>query len=152
MGDQGVAGRRASLARKLYFDVDITGGSSVTFALTPEFATTPGDRWGGLLAPLPACDGNSNAKIKRAGEITAIFAPNAGTSTLPPRTDFLQGRLDTTPGAVAPFFTAGATGTAVVPGKAGRSAVFVHNPRFKLFSTTITSGILYIQRQHSIEV
>jgi hypothetical protein len=66
--------------------------------------------------------------------------------------DFLRNGTDQ-----APYYTAGGLGTTPVPAKAGSSAVFCTHPRVRIIASGMTSGevirgVLYIQRQHSIEV
>ena len=66
--------------------------------------------------------------------------------------DFLRNGTDQ-----APYFTAGGLGTTPVPAKAGSTAVFTTHPRVRIIASGLTAtevirGVLYIQRQHSIEV
>lgn len=139
-------------ARKLYFDITISGNDSAIVELTEESASTPGDRWGAVLPTLTPCNGNSPARKKQQQEITAIFVPQgvaAGSTTFMPNFDV---RFVDSNETAAPFYTAGTTGTTVVAAKAGRSAVFLRNPRIQIRSSASVQGTLYVQRQHSIEV
>lgn len=56
----------------------------------------------------------------------------------------------------APYFTAGGAGNTSIPTKAGSSAAFVRDPRVRvqanLGSGEVIRGVLYLQRQHTIEV
>jgi hypothetical protein len=137
-------------ARKLYFDIAITGADSAIVPLTEESTTTTADRFGALLPTLAPLNGNSPARKKQANEITAVFVPrvHSGAATTPGYIVEFVDSNDT----VSPFYTAGTTGTTLVSAKGGASAVFLRNPRVRIQSSATISGTLYVQRQHSIEV
>jgi hypothetical protein len=149
----------AAKARKLYFDYSFTGAAtSQEIKLTPEYATTPGDRFGALLESLPALLGTSQPKSLRQNEITAIAVPSAQSADTSILLQFNggvnDGSFENNP---APFYANSGTGTTQVAGKAGQSAVFVRNPRVLLTAMTTGGsgtfrGTLIVQRQHSIEV
>lgn len=68
------------------------------------------------------------------------------------RIDYLRNGTDQ-----APYFTAGGVGTTPVAAKAGSSAVFCTHPRVRIVASGMTSGevirgVLYVQRQHTIEI
>lgn len=146
-------------AKKLYFDINLSAGSSSIIKLTAEDATTDGDRWGNLLASRPALNGNATGKQKAANEITAIFVPIGGATNFPSAqsvdTLFAVGFVNTT-GASASFFDNGGnhTGTNPVAALAGVTSVFTSKPRVKIKMVATSGtyrGTLYIQQQHSIE-
>jgi hypothetical protein len=142
-------------AKKLYFDVALTFGSSSIIKLTAEDSTTPGDRFGNLLAARAALNGLATGKQKAANEITAIYQPaDSGAQGVACLfgVDFVN-----TTGAPAPFYdnAGNHTGTHAVADLAGASAVFSAKPRVKIIARASSGsyfGTLYIQQQHSIEV
>lgn len=161
---------------KLYFDVNLPATRvSQTFLCTQFTAGTPGDRYGGLLQVLEACTGSSPATQKALREVGAWYQPAAIAAqnvTTPINEAFGAAFIGPTANKNAasaltglPYLTVGGSAVAA---KAGHSAVFgtTGSPRhfgvqvFKVraasgigFGGTISShGVLYVQRQHSLEV
>lgn len=141
-------------AKKLYFDISLTFGSSSIIKLTAEDSTVPGDRWGNLLPSRPALGGGAPAKTLAAHEITAIFVPIGGATNFPSTqtVPFMMaiGFVNTT-GVAATFFDSAG---AAVAAKAGLTANFTAKPRVKVKAVASSGtyrGTLYIQQQHSIE-
>lgn len=147
--------------KKLYFDVVLAAThTSQTFACTPFRTGLAGDRYGALLLALEALTGSGNQAAMERNEVAAWFQPTA----MPAATAVgfnvvfvgptVGDNLSTTS---LPFMTAGST----VATKAGHSAVFGTAGSLRNFSvkvakqravTAAVSGVLYVQRQHSIEV
>lgn len=141
-------------AKKLYFDINLSAGSSSIIKLTAEDSTVDGDRWGNLLASRPALGGGASPKTQAAHEITAIFQPIGGVTNFPSAQSvdvlFAVGFVNTT-GASAPFLDSAGSPVAA---KAGITANFTAKPRVKIkmvASSGTYRGCLYIQTQHSIE-
>lgn len=151
--------------KKLYFDLSYTFTvsqrvSTVTAFQITQNASGPFDRYGGLLSQLPVITGGSPADIKRQNAVSAWFAETSGTKILD-NTSCIQTtaavrfvRSDgTTP---ITYLTAGG-GT--VAAKAGTDAVYSQNPfvQVRLYRESVGvtmsgAGVLYVQKQHSIEV
>jgi hypothetical protein len=148
--------------KKLYFDVQFTATRrSQTFACTPFRTGLPGDRFGAFLSPLEACTGSSPGGVAQSREVGAWFQP----SSLPASTALGFDVMFVAPTvgnniAVSglPFLTAGGAG---VSAKLGQSAIFGTAGQLRQFSvfvakqrvvTAAATGVLYVQRQHGIEV
>ena len=143
---------------------------------------TGGDRYGALLSDLEPLTGGAPADVKRRYDVAAWFQPFGGQAfntfagtpkgddpspTLTARViiDFVtattnQGPpISTATGAVGlPYFTAGG---ATVPDKCGTSPIFTRHfgVRIRIFRTAptvlqtfTTHGVVFVQRQHSIEI
>jgi hypothetical protein len=160
----------ATKRKKLYFDFSI--GINATRAIFPATQFTSsltGDRYGGLLDALEACTGSSPADIKRRNEVTAVaqrtsvvynnsMVSTGGNFSV----QFIQPTTGNGTGPVTPlpFMSPGVLFT---DGKDGNSAVFGVAGTPRHFSVvvrrmpgggvgTTARGVLYVQRQHSIEV
>lgn len=140
----------ATKAKKLYFDFSVSPAvdNSQVFKLTAETDTTPGDRFGALLATMPPLTGDDQGKTLRAAEVTALIQSASQTLDTSLLVEFVDENDNPTP-----FYD---TATHAVAAKAGHSAVFVQHPRVKISVPFVTSGTfrgtLIVQRQHSIEV
>jgi hypothetical protein len=137
----------ASKAKKLYFDLTgalaVTAGDSQIIKLTEETETTPTDRFGNLLAEVPAATSVTPVQVRQRNEVTAIFMPR--TSGAVPVASTITVQFVDSSNNLSP-----AVGTA----PAGASAVGLQNPCAKVTfigGSGSVSGVLYIQRQHSIE-
>jgi len=148
-------------ARKLYFDVAFTATQNVqVFACTPFRTGLVGDRFGALMAALQACTGSTPQEVKQRNEVTAWFQTTQATvgTVIPFNILFVGPTVGTNINPTTlPFLTQGGT----VSAKNGHSAVFGTAGSLRHFSvkvskykttTGVASGILYVQRQHSIEV
>ena len=160
-------------SKKLYFDVLLADASTnASFPCTHIVASTPGDRYGCLLPALHALTGSAPSGVKRAAVVSAWFAPNALASTN--TTSPLNGALfsvrfvqptsrwiNQTGLQALPYLTVGG---ASVPNNAGHEAIYGTAGSIRHFScqvrkllapaggTVSVHGVLYVQRQHSIEV
>jgi len=154
--------------KKLYFDFSIGGGATrAIFPLTQFRAgLTCGDRHGGVLERLEAVTGSSTGK--RAREVMAWAVP-AGNSTNNSTitsgagamfyVDFIGATSGNGTGGISrlPFLTVGGT----VFQKAGHSAIYgtggiIRDAAVRVrrtgTSATTVHGVLYVQRQHSMEI
>lgn len=153
------------MANKLYFDVHLSGSQTNRSVLATAFtAGSPGDRYGSLLQPLESCTTDSPLGVQRSRAVSAWFQPvaiegqNATTSTnLAFAVRFVQ---PTVPGANQSGLQSlqgvgfNADGAEAIYGTAGTLRNFsVQVQKRKAAGGTISvSGVLYVQRQHSIEV
>lgn len=171
-----MASNQGNRSRKLYFDVILPATrNSQTFLCTQYTAGTPGDRYGCLLTVQQSATGSTPPTKKRALAVSAWFQPSAVTPqnvTTPINEMFATAFIAPTANknsstalAGLPYLTVGGT---AVANKAGNEAIFgtAGTARhfgvqvFKVraasgigFGGTITShGVLYVQRQHSVEV
>lgn len=167
--------------KKLYFDVSFqTGPSGTTMMASPQKLVFPctqfranytgGDRYGALLDDLPALTGGSDRNAKRRNEVAAWFQPYSGyantgdsptsnaTNIGQVRLDFVQATTNATGASPLPYLTAGGT---QITNKYGMTPVFTRHfgvrvQRFGLVGPLgdvfTTHGILYVHRQHSIEI
>lgn len=152
--------------RKLYFDVAMhTGVTSAAFLCTQFTAGTPGDRYGSLLQAALAATGSTPPGIKQKLAVSAWFQPsqvNGAASTISDYfpVDFVGANLTSR----LPYLT---VGNAAVATKAGQEAIYsvtsgiardfgvrVRKVRASGTADSLVSvnGVLYVQRQHSIEV
>jgi hypothetical protein len=133
--------------KKLYFDMFVDGTApsalysrSVAKQCTPINPSTPGDRYGGLLDALPALVASSPNEIKRRNSVAAWF-----------QCAQVQGAVL---GACVDFIPAG--GSATVPTAVFTNPIYTRNFRARLkvgfFGMGSVRGVLYVQRQHSIEI
>jgi len=161
--------------RKLYFDIAFNrAATNVVVPCTQITNGTPGDRYGGLLATLEACQGGTPSAIKAKNAVSAWFQPNfislsnASNAALGPKpfaVDFVSPKAAGTnvTATALPYLTGTANGgVTVVAALAGHEAIYsitAGTPRN--FSCRVrrpgasgvsVSGTLYVQRQHSIEV
>jgi hypothetical protein len=160
----------ATKRKKLYFDFSIgINATRQIFPATQFTSSLTGDRYGGLLDALEACTGSSPADIKRRNEVSAwvqrtaqVYSntPMATSGQLSVQFVYPTSGNGTGPVVPLPFMTPGFTFT---DGKDGSSAVFgvagtprhfsivVRRPSNANIASTVR-GVLYVQRQHSIEV
>lgn len=165
-------------ALKLYFDVTMADAiTNAVFPCTQITNGTPGDRYGHLLDVNEACIGGTPPQVKARRAVSAWFQPvgSAGLNATTPLAFLYDVRFvqptsaGTNKAALLglPFFT-GAT-TTTVPGKIGAEAIYGTNGSLRHFAVQVQKrhntgagviglgtlsvhGVLYVQRQHSIEV
>lgn len=150
--------------KKLYFDVVLTrqGGSTSDASLVVNRCTGgalantyAGDRDGGVLDDFPALSASSANALKRKSEVSAWFAatslsfPTVAGAVAPALVDFVQ-------------WTSVASGATPLPSSgstpSGATAIVTRHfgVRVRAFRTLtgnfILKGVLYVQRQHTIEV
>ena len=171
-----MASNFGNTSRKLYFDVILPATrNSQSFLCTQYTAGTPGDRYGALLKSVQAVTGSSSPTTKRARAVSAWFQPSAVTAqnvTTPINQLFAVAFVNPTLNANYSTALAGlpyrTVGGAAVTNKEGNEAIYgtagiqrhFSVQVFKVraasgigFGGTISShGVLYVQRQHSIEV
>jgi hypothetical protein len=156
-------------AKKLYFDVLLTATrSSQSFLCTQFTAGTPGDRYGSLLKALEACTASTPAGVRQQRAVGAWFAASfygpQNTTTAQPRvtTTFVQPTANGNNLSLTslPYVTSGGT----VANKIGQTATdSVTSGVLRHFGVQVSKtnlpggtvsvrGVLYVQRQHSIEV
>jgi len=157
--------------KKLYFDVTMgTTWTNAAFPCTQITNGTPGDRYGNLMAALPALTGSASPSVKAQNSVCAWFQPNSAgvTAAAPWAADFIQatatmvrGPQGTLAGVHAlRYLTVGNTAVAQFSGHdaiysvAGAGAPLHFAVRLRRRGTALctVSGTLYVQRQHSIEV
>jgi hypothetical protein len=158
-------------SKKLYFDVLLADASTnASFPCTQIVASTPGDRYGCLLEAAIALTGSAASGKKRANAVSAWFEPSAfalENATTP--VDFLFSTRFVQPTSrginqtglqALPYLTVGG---ASVPNNAGHEAIYGTAGSVRHFSVQVRKltlaggalsvhGVLYVQRQHSIEV
>jgi hypothetical protein len=165
-------------AKKLYFNLTWAGGatSGAGAAVTKFIPCTPfrasvtiGDRYGSLLEALAAVTGNSPNQVKRAGAVEAWFvlsdnnAVGRTTVTTGVAIDFVAPTLQVTGNTdlvpLLPYLSIDGTsvlrnkGKDTIYGTLGQPRHFSIRVRRTVAPSTATlSGVLYVARQHSIEV
>ena len=160
-----------SKVKKLYFDADVEVGTGASagqsfFNCTRVTAGTPAsDRYGNFLDALAALTGGSPLGLKNRNTISAVFSP-VNEPEQPFIRDGIWPMLDFVAAAPA-VLTFGDPGLPFqIPGggtdlsKAGYDAIYTRNFRVRMRvrlgvvapSTMHVRGIIYVQRQHSIEV
>ncbi len=171
-----MSANQGNRSKKLYFDVylggDGDGGvlTNQTFLCTQFTAGTPGDRYGCLLQAAENCTGSTPANTKRSRAVSAWFQPSAISvaNTTTPATmlgvQFVQPTSNGTNKAALtalPYLTVGGSSVAT---KAGNEAIYGTAGSLRHFSVRVrrgvgqaggnvtVAGVLYVQRQHSIEV
>lgn len=158
--------------RKLYFD--ITFNKVTTNAVVPctqITAGTTGDRYGGLLQTVEACQGATPSALKAKAAVSAWFQSNLivlSNATSVARAfavDFVSpkaGGINVTATSL-PYLTGTAGGgITTIAGFAGHEAIysitagiqrhFACRVRRSINVAVSVSGTLYVQRQHTIEV
>jgi hypothetical protein len=159
-------------ARKLYFNISWASGSTLSTKIIPctpfRNSVTIGDRYGALLEALPALTGNSPNTTKERNSVTAFFTPRSG-GTNPPTSaggpvyvDFVGATLAQTGNnfstQLLPYLSLDGTsvarnrGTDTIYGTMGQPRQFAVRLRRPALTTASFSGVLYIGRNHSIEV
>lgn len=158
-----MAANQGNKVKKLYFDVSLAA-TNQTFMCTQFTQGTPGDRYGALLPVLEALTGSSPALAKQRSTTKAYFIPtNQYASFNLPYVNFIGPTSNGTGKgflAYLPFMTAGS----VVAAKAGHEAIYGTggaSRHFAVFLRSVTAtfgegqvitGVLCVERQHSIEV
>lgn len=154
--------------KKLYFDFSIGGAATRAIFPATQFRAglTCGDRHGGVLDRLEAMTGSTPGHRQR--EVSAWAQPvgnatnssaitsGAGASLY---VDFIGATSGNGTGAISrlPFLTVGGTvfqkaGHSAVYGTAGIIRDFAIRVRRTGTSGTTIHGVLYVQRQHSLEI
>lgn len=157
--------------RKLYFDfsLDPTATRAIFPATQFRAGVTCGDRFGAVLDRLEALTGSSPSRTKEQREVTAWAVAVGDAINSAPITfaaaaalyvDFIGATIGNGGGGISrlPFLTVGST----VFLKAGHSAVFGTTGIIRDFAVRVRRpnattgvtmhGVLYVQRQHSMEV
>lgn len=158
-------------AKKLYFNITWAAGATLSTKIVPctpfRSSVTIGDRYGSLLEPLAALTGNTPNGIKRANGVEAWFVPRSGGSNPPTSAggpvyvDFVGATLGQTgnfTSMLLPYLSfdgssvARNRGTDTIYGTLGQPRNFSVRLRRPATTTASFSGVLYVARQHSIEV
>lgn len=160
-------------SKKLYFNVTWAAGVTASHKFVPctpfRSSVTFGDRYGSLLEPLAALTGNSPNANKRAAAVSAWFVPSQGTAgTITsaggplPLLDFVAPTFSVTGNSTAvpllPYLSIDGTsvlrnkGKDTIYGTLGQPRHFSIRLERPITATATFSGVLYVARQHSIEV
>ena len=148
--------------KKLYFDVDLTTSAAAIFPCTQFRISYAGDNFGGVLDDLPPLTSASPAESKRRNSVCAWFQPTDGQvlanyadATLPISVNDRNQRVyvrfvAATTSVAAPTDL---TFSGLLPGSSpiGTRHFAVYVARDNSISATVR-GVLYVQRQHSIEI
>lgn len=155
--------------RKLYYDFSIGGGATRAIVPVTQFRAglTCGDRYGAVLSRLEALTGSSPVANKERNAVMA-WAALAGNSQAgntitsvgaPVWVDFIGATSGNGTGAITrlPYFTVGGTlfqkpGQEAIYGTAGSIRDIAIRVRRTGTGATTLRGVLYVQRQHSMEV
>jgi hypothetical protein len=158
-----MASNLGNKAKKLYFDVALTA-TNQSFLCTQFAPTTPGDRYGSLLAALENCTGGTVSKIKQSRAVRAYFVPgNAFTGKNMPAVNFVQPTVNGTGKGALTFLPYMTSPGATIAGFAGHEAIYGTAGSVRHFSVLLqastvlgegesVNGVLCVERQHSIEV
>lgn len=159
-------------AKKLYFNITWAAGATAPTKFIPctpfRPSVTIGDRYGSLLQVLEALTGNAPNTLKRAGGVEAWFIPSEGTANLltsgggPVFLDFVAPTLAVSGNSNAvpllPYLSLDGSSVArnrgkdTIYGTLGTQRHFSVRLRRPITSNATFSGVLYVARQHSIEV
>lgn len=159
-------------SKKLYFNLTWAAGVTTITKFIPctpfRPSVTLGDRYGSLLEPLAALTGNSPNTSKRNNAVTAWFSPSqdnimgGSSGTLGVALDFVAPTLNvignTNLVPLLPYLSLDGSsvlrnrGKDTIYGTLGQQRHFSVRARRPAASTSTLSGILYVARQHSIEV
>lgn len=163
-------------AKKLYFNISWPTGATLSTKFVPctpfRSSVTLGDRYGALLQALPALTGNSPNANKERNAVTAVYVPRTGTTPANPTStgqsvvyvDFCAPTLGFAAGTnvslvpLLPYLSFGGTsvsrniGTETIYGTLGQPRHFSVRLRRNASNTTSMAGVLYVSRNHSIEV
>ena len=150
--------------RKLYFDVFVASpGTGAIFACTQPLARPTWaaqysrERTHSYLDSLPALTGSAPFSMRARNETSAWFVRTTACGALLGQqamvgTFFVGWVSQTVTGTKLPFLTVGG----VVAAKAGQSSVFTRDFAIRLQRlnniTGDIKGMIYVQRQHSVEV
>jgi len=164
--------------KKLYFDVDLTGATrGLAFPCTQFRQSYNGDLYGGVLDDLPALVVGSPAARKRLHSVAAWFSPLSGQLAINAAADAFPGNTGINQRVYVRFIAAT---TGFVKGIANPASIsvittdgLVFAPQLKgstpigtrhfsvlvirdvdanLVTSATVRGVLYVQRQHSIEI
>ena len=164
--------------KKLYFDVDLTGATrGLAFPCTQFRQTYNGDLYGGVLDDLPALVVGSPAVRKRLHSVAAWFSPLSGerarvnvTTGEVARTGLNQRVyvkfIAATAGFVKGIGDSASIGFATTDGLIFApqlqgstpigtrhfSVLVIRDVTANLVTSATVRGVLYVQRQHSIEI
>ncbi len=159
-------------SKKLYFNITWAAGVTAAHKFIPitpfRSSVTFGDRYGSLLEPLAALTGNSPNQNKRANAVSAWFVPSQGTAGGitsaggTPFIDFVAPTFSVTGNSTAvpllPYLSIDGTsvlrnkGKDTIYGTLGQPRHFSIRLERPITATATFSGVLYVARQHSIEV
>lgn len=158
-------------AKKLYFNISWAANATLSTKIVPctpfRQSVTIGDRYGSLLEALPALTGNSPNALKRANAVSAWFVPRSGGGNPPTSAggpvyvDFIGATLGQTGNfntQLLPYLSLDGSsvprnrGTDTIYGTLGQPRNFSVRLRRPATTTASFAGVLYVARQHSIEV
>lgn len=162
-------------AKKLYFNISWPAGATLSTKFVPctpfRSSVTLGDRYGALLQALSALTGNSPNVTKERESVTAVYIPRCGTTPAAPTSagspvfvDFVAPTLGFVQGSnvslvpLLPYLSADGTkvarnvGTDTIYGTLGQARHFSVRLRRPILATASMAGVLYVSRNHSIEV
>ena len=162
-------------SKKLYFNISWAINATLSAKYVPctpfRPSITLGDRYGSLLQPLAALTGNTPNELKRAQSVTAWYQPRSGSIASPTSTgfsavyvDFVAPTLNVAAGTnvsripLLPYLSSDGTtvarnvGTDTIYGTLGQPRHFSVRLRRDTATTVSMAGVLYVARQHSIEV
>jgi hypothetical protein len=165
-------------AKKLYFNIQWAPGTTLSAKFIPctpfRPSVTLGDRYGALLQALPALTGNSPNTNKERQSVTAVYVPRfagvanptsgPGLGESPVYVDFCAPTLAFVPGTnifrvpLLPYLSADGTtvnrnlGTDTIYGTLGQPRHFSVRLRRNVANIISMGGVLYVGRNHSIEV
>lgn len=167
-----MASNLGNKVKKLYFDANLTATiTNQSFLCTQFTAGTPGDRYGALMQAMEACTGSTQSGMKQRRAVSAWFQPSrivAANATTPLNilmgVRFVQPTSNGTNKAALtglPYLTVGGgavaekIGQEAIYGTAGslrHFAIQVQKLRSLSGGAITVAGVLYVQRQHTIEV
>ena len=159
-------------SKKLYFNITWAAGATASHKFIPctpfRTSTTFGDRYGSLLEALGALTGNSPNTLKRNNAVSAWFVASQGTAIAitsaggTPLIDFVaptyavSGNSSLVP--LLPYLSVDGTsvnrnkGKDTIYGTLGQPRHFSIRLERPITASATFSGVLYVARQHSIEV
>ena len=159
-------------AKKLYFNITWAAGATLSTKIVPctpfRPSATIGDRYGALLEAMPALTGNSPNTMKERNGVSAWFVPRSGGAAVatsaggPVFVDFVGATLaqagQNYNADLLPYLSLDGTsvarnrGTDTIYGTLGQPRHFSVRLRRPGTTTASFSGVLYVGRNHSIEV
>lgn len=156
--------------KKLYFDVSLVGAvKAQVFPCTQFRISYTGDNFGAVLDDLPPLTNTSPSESKRRNSVCAWFQPTdgqslpdlaAGTAPVLARNSHVFVRFVNATTSTSPTFPTDLTFPGLLPGSSPigtrHFSVLVARPGGDFLDNNGTSptvrGVLYVQRQHSIEI
>ena len=164
-----MASTNPQIRRKLYFDVNFSGTRQIFLCTQFRSGVTISERFNGAMQALAALTASSPPASKARNEVTAVFIPagltNAALATsltsvsAPCWLDFIGPTIGNGTGGITRliFQTVGASlfqkaGQSVVFGTAGSPRHFAVRLRRTGTGTTTVRGVVYVARNHSLEV